>query len=244
MKGMYPLRIGDLQIDILCDDFVQTSPFSSTPLHNHRYGEIHVLTSGEAAYVVDNKKYRFVKGDVLIIPPKTFHSHAALQENATFVACAVKAPICDFNSMHLSDDALHGFVRAVDRSAKQGDVAPFAAYLHLFLVELLAHTARPAARPIDYGYLLYEYFGLHYNRDIHLNDIAAYLHLSPKQAQRIIQRETGHTFLQELTQRRMQTAEYLMHNTEMSANQIAQYVGYATYAGFWKAWKKYAHHEK
>lgn len=36
----------------------------------------------------------------------------------------------------------------------------------------------------------------------------------------------------------MLVAAHLMDRTDMSMEAIAQYVGYQSYSGFWKAWQK------
>lgn len=38
---------------------------------------------------------------------------------------------------------------------------------------------------------------------------------------------------------RMKMADQLLSHTDMSMTRVAQYVGYNTYAGFWKAYTKY-----
>ena len=92
--------------------------------------------------------------------------------------------------------------------------------------------------------MLLRYLDSNYNENITLASLAKIVGLSPKQVQRIIQNETGNTFLEELTARRMQAARYLEENTDMSATEIAHYVGYNSYSGYWKARKNYLDSQK
>ena len=62
--------------------------------------------------------------------------------------------------------------------------------------------------------------------------------------QRIFQTKAGHSFMEELLIIRMNTAEYLLQHSNMTLEEIATHVGYQTFAGFWKARKKYLKMQK
>ena len=49
----------------------------------------------------------------------------------------------------------------------------------------------------------------------------------------------GRSFRGALTVTRMQVAERLINISAMPLTEVAQYVGYRSYAGFWKAYQKY-----
>ena len=49
--------------------------------------------------------------------------------------------------------------------------------------------------------------------------------------------------VQELTLQRMTVAAHLVTHTQMSMEEIAQYVGYQSYSGFWKAWRRFKNKE-
>ena len=91
----------------------------------------------------------------------------------------------------------------------------------------------------DYGFLIHEFFSLHYSEDLHLCDLAQFLHLSERQTERLVIEHTGNTFRNELTAIRMTIAKKLLTSSQMSLTEISQYVGYKSYAGFWKALNKY-----
>ena len=84
-----------------------------------------------------------------------------------------------------------------------------------------------------------EFFSLHYNKSIQLSDLAKELHLSNMQTQRIVKKYTDKTFGENLLIQRMTIAENLMETSDMSLLEISEYVGYHSYCGFWKAYKKY-----
>ena len=109
----------------------------------------------------------------------------------------------------------------------------------MFLSYFSANERLEAKEVTDYGFLIHEFFSIHYNEDIHLRDIANYLHLAERQSERLIIDYTGHSFRDELVATRMNMAKILFSTTDMSLSEISQYVGYKSYNGFWKAAKKF-----
>ena len=51
-------------------------------------------------------------------------------------------------------------------------------------------------------------------------------------------------FSEELTARRMLAADHLIKDGRLSLAEVAETVGYQTYSGFWKAYKKFKEAEK
>jgi AraC-like DNA-binding protein len=91
----------------------------------------------------------------------------------------------------------------------------------------------------DHALQIRDFFSLNYNKRITLSDLAKELHLSPMQTQRVIKKHTGKTFGENLLLQRMTVAENLMKTTEMSLADIAEYIGYESYCGFWKARRQF-----
>lgn len=71
-----------------------------------------------------------------------------------------------------------------------------------------------------------------------LSDLAARLYLSEKQTERLVLKHTGQTFKQKLSDTRVAMANVLIRETEMPLHKVAEYVGYSSYSGFWKALQK------
>ena len=92
----------------------------------------------------------------------------------------------------------------------------------------------------DHAFIIREYIGYNYAKPITLEHIAKELCVSKKQAERLIERYTGKTFLELLTSERMRAAEqYLSLDEHIPLTKIAPLVGYQSYSGFYKAYKKY-----
>lgn len=75
---------------------------------------------------------------------------------------------------------------------------------------------------------------------VSLSDAAAAIHLSPSYLAHLIKRESGQTFVECLTQRRMELAQELLQHTSLSVKEIAFRCGYADEAYFSKRFRRYA----
>ena len=112
------------------------------------------------------------------------------------------------------------------------------AYIPLLCSYVIASHPRDISEVTDEGMLIEVFFSTSYNKDVQLSDLAAILHLSERQTERKLIEHTGHTFREELAATRISVAKYLQSTSSMSLSEIATYVGYHSYAGFWKAMKK------
>ena len=82
------------------------------------------------------------------------------------------------------------------------------------------------------------FFSNRYSEDVRLSDLAEAIHLSERQTERLVIEHTGRGFRDELTETRVKIARQRLADKNMTLGEIAGYVGYRSYAGFWKAMKK------
>ena len=90
----------------------------------------------------------------------------------------------------------------------------------------------------DYAFIIEEFLKVNYARDVKLSDLAAELNLSETHTERLVKKYTGNTFRQELAEIRIKMAQMLLSSTDMTMAEISEYVGYNSYSGFYKAYKK------
>lgn len=83
------------------------------------------------------------------------------------------------------------------------------------------------------------YICYNYNKNITLEDMAAFMFLSPRQTDRIVKEVTGLNFNLLLLKHRMEVAKLMMLNSEAPLGEIAVKLGYSSYNGFYKAFKSY-----
>ena len=225
-----------------CTAFLQEGFHSpgapSGNLHRHTYPEIHAISGGEALFFIGSETFRFAEGDIFLIPPGCYHMCRTFSEGIIHTAFQTDAPLRTFSRAHMEPALLKAFLQEIRVNLKPGCCRKIQACLSL-LYSHFTQDAPPLLRESsDHAFLIHEFFSHSYREEVSLPDLARQLHFSEKHTARLVQKHTGKTFTQALTAQRMAVAEHLAATTDMSLAEIAQYVGYRSYSGFWKAYKK------
>lgn len=207
-----------------------------TAYHRHHYCEIHIIVSGEACFAMEDREWTAKESHAILIPAGRYHAvsmHGENPERIVFYAdCDEGTEICK--------PIAHDLIQEIrSRVIGSGDVRNVYNHLFFILNELSQTRGYRLTHLKDDTIRIMEFFAHNYSRDIGLADLARELHLSEMQTQRVTKKCTGMTFGQNLLTQRMTVAENLMHHTEMSMQEISEYVGYRSYCGFWKAYRKY-----
>lgn len=221
----------------LQNGFYDTSP--TFDLHNHIYTEIHMVSSGTATFAVGNETFNLCKGAVLVIPPKAYHCCRLTGENICMSAFQINHDAATPALYSIDPEIMSSFFKEIARAKASGDHTVVSAYLTLVFSHFDNAPRKIPRTHIDYGFFIHEFFSLNYNKDIRLSDLASELFLSERQTERLVIEHTGKTFRDELSFIRIEMAKHLMETTNMPLGEVADYVGYLSYAGFWKAMKKY-----
>ncbi len=223
---------------ILLDDsegYISINRVLSTPLHNHLYSEIHIVLEGEAVFTVEGTEYHVSSNHAILIPPYRYHAVEATGEQIARTVFYAEHGTNDIVCKRLASDLIAEIHQKIQEKA---DISLIYNHLFFILNELIALKELKICPLDDYKLQIREFFSLNYAKKITLHDLAEKLHLSEMQTQRIIKKHTGKTFGENLLDQRMTVAENLMQTTEMTLAEIAEYVGYRSYCGFWKAYKK------
>ena len=235
MEVTFTLQFGKATAEILCTHCLPPVNLGITPPHNHRQGEVHVMLSGSVDYTIGEENRTFQSGDFVYIPPKMYHSAKAQQIDTSFITFTLRGGPKLIVYSSLPKGILDGIYHACKESGTHGSLEPLMPYFYILLGIIFRQHSPIVRENRDYEGMIMRHLDAHYNQNITLSSLAAYVGISPKQVQRIVQKETGHTFLAELTARRMRAAKYLEENTTMTSAEIAHYVGYNSYSGYWKA---------
>lgn len=83
-----------------------------------------------------------------------------------------------------------------------------------------------------------EYMRRHYNRGITLQQAARYVHLSPAYLSRLFKQKTGQSFIEYLTELRLEGAKELLLSSDSTIDQIASQVGFKNNSYFTAVFKK------
>ena len=229
--------LGKEIISFLQNGFYQN--LSTSTLHDHNYTEIHLILGGNAIFEIDRTLYRIQSGDILAIPPQA--SHACVEQDASVkhAAFQIDHRLDKAEIYPIGEHIQNGFFDELGRCRKENDYTRLSMFMGLICSYLL-QSANPVPREVtDYGFLIHEFLSMNYNRDVQLSELAAALHVSNRQAERLMKRHTGKSFRQAIAHTRITIAKQLIESSELPLNEIAEYVGYRSYAGFWKAIKKH-----
>lgn len=117
----------------------------------------------------------------------------------------------------------------------------------LILIELLEHTESLAELSsnsnISYDNQLklkLEAFMLkNFSYNARLDDLAQYLHVSPRQAERTVKRIFNKSFQEFKTEKRVEEAKHLLASSTHSIKTIAEMLGYNSYTSFFKTFQLY-----
>lgn len=210
-----------------------------TSLHSHKYTEIHVFSSPNITFFLDDKKFLSSSGNVLIIPGGVFHTFSETTDDKFHAAFQIDFPADKCALYKLNDSIINDFFIEKKLCSQTNDHSRIIPYLSLFANYIDQNNFVKAEPLTDYAFLIHEFFSIFYSKDVHLCDLADFLHLSSRQAERLVIKYTNTTFNKHLTATRMSYAKRLFDKNELSASEIAARVGYQSYSGFWKAFKKF-----
>ena len=219
-------------------DGFYVSPKTDTSLHKHNYTEIHVLGEGRAEFLIDNRPITVNGPAILTIPAPMMHCCTYQDEHLLHTAFQTDCQTDQLRTYPIAEGMVKAFLEEIQRSQLTGNYSAVAFYIPLFCN--CYHREPLAVTEIkDYNFLISEFFILNYDKDVYLADLAEQLHISERHAERLVLQYTGHSFREELVAVRMRIAHRLMQRENASLEQIAKYVGYRSYSGFWKAMKRY-----
>lgn len=213
----------------------------SYPMHKHLFCEIHIFLSGNAILSCDEKEIELIEGDTLCVPADMehkYHSFSKDSKRITFLIdrdCNSQVPIKatlpkEFSSL-LCDE-----IQEYVLTGRDGKLKPLLSYVCSSFFDI--EQTKPLIPITNRELIMDEFFSKRYNTAVTIDDLAKELMLSKKQTEREVKRITGNTFIEELSKRRIDAAIILTQTTPLPLAKISEMVGYASYCGFYKAYKR------
>lgn len=234
MNYQLSVKIGETNSTVFLKNGFETDKRPRDCIHNHSYTEFHALLGGNARFKVGDSVYEIKSGDVFAIPCNTLHTCVYCSPQVRHFAFQIDAPVQSFCSRHITEALLGSFFEHVSSLRSCDDCSKISAYISLICCDFYSENKLPATDINDVSYIIYEFFSTRYRENVTLSDLAKVLHFSDKHTERLVIRYTGMTFKQKLVSHRMSIAKHLRMTTDMSLTDIARYVGYNSYSGFWK----------
>ncbi len=244
MHNQITLRMGDRKVNI----FLQTGFYNcakvKSPLHKHWYPEIHWILQGSAVYTIGQKRVTLKEGTIVVIPAQMYHECSAYEEGTRRMAFQADIDAGEYISHALPSRQLIPLFYD-EELVRKDQLREQLRYDILALLTMLCAIfdkgGKTNVQPIqDAAFIIEEFFLNHYNSHVTVADLANELQLSEKQTQRLVRKHTGRTFGKELSHRRMQIAHKLLQSGQYSLTEVAEYVGFHSYSGFWKAYRAYS----
>ena len=206
-------------------------------VHKHRYGEIHLISGEGATYEIDGKIYEIESNSGVYIPPLVFHRCLNAKGSTNCIAFQVVGTDgIELSIKSFPQSVVEGLIKSSEMFFNYGNEDELILYLSLVVSGFNKTEGEKAITAVkNREFLIYEFFANNYNKDITLKNIADEMHLSEKQASRIIEKYTGNNFRTEILKRKMEAAKYLIESKNLNLEEVAGEVGYSSYGGFWKA---------
>lgn len=213
----------------------------SYPLHKHFLIEMHIMLSGTAILNCDGKAITLNTGDVLLIPSNMLHRYLTYTKSSKRLSFFIdnKMPFASVKKSTLPSSFMPLLCTEIQEYTLLGRDSKLKALLSYVCSDFFTIERQKPRNPIANRKLIIEdFFSRKYSLSVTLDDLAKELGLSHKQTEREIKRITGNTFVGELAQRRIYAAFQLSQTTDLTLAKISELVGYSSYSGFYKAFKR------
>lgn len=257
----------DLKTVFITDE--KTTVTGKADIHMHSFWELFYIREGSISITSEASRYELHPGDVLLIPPSTYHSSEASLDAVkisvffTFEKARQTGAEKLFDEMqsvfsscgfHKPDDSgyigilLAAIIEAdtTEKFASRHRIRANVTELMFSLYDSIKNTA-PAELDTSLtqnSYWVYKYaidrlLDLYYMNDISLTFLSEKLYVSPQNITRIISAAYGKSFNELKLELKMRNAKKMLRETTLSAGEIGERIGYTTKRGFFSAFLKY-----
>ena len=238
---------------------------NATPVfHHHTFFETHFVLQGQQAYQLsDGRELVAGEGEVIMLPPMSSHRGLWKSEDMCKVAFAfsiersdptVRSELLNCFSMEAAvytvSDILPSLIALLMKEVVQQQKFCQEMLSSLLYQMVLAYARLSPAmsdkreetmqdRAVD-GRVgeITRYIEEHMTEAIQVNDIAEHIHISPKQINRILQREMQIKCSDYIDRKKAEQAKQLLSYTDMRIPDIATAIGFANAFSFSKFFKR------
>lgn len=211
---------------------------STAHMHKHSYTELHIVLNGSINFYINGRVHKVKSSNVIAIPAGYVHECISHDSDVLHTAFQISEPVSDITVRPIPPEIAKLLFQKIS-SFSNDDYTCISMLMSLICTDLYP-KAKISAREVENGsFIIGEFFSNNYSADITLKSLAKELHLSEKQTERLVVKCMGCNFKKALTTVRMNTAEQLIAEGKLPLSEIAEYVGYRSYSGFWKAYQKY-----
>ena len=222
--------------------------------HSHTRYEMIAVFEGKISIVADNEKYMLGAGEIIMIPPLTYHSVFTVGDitykraTVLFDESLIPSEIRDDFNLKISshpvsrESTQRGLMKMLLDIFAEENIERYMPLVSGLLTEAMyIHTYRAgeservSVNPTVTAVV--EYIDSHFREKILLDDMAASLFLSKSTVCHVFQSEMKISPKQYILQKKLAYAASLILSGTAAA-EAAREVGYENYANFYKAFKK------
>ena len=244
-----------------------------SPPHNHGDYEIKYVVAGKSDQIIDDKHIVMKAGDVIVVPPETYHYKMEAETTDDLVEYSLrfslKKPLDNASAyQHKSYVALRdllsklsyvrdtrfelrSFFDSMFTEIEEKDYGFFdvlQSCCQSILIKLIRLSGIPPknifkSEELKYlGYMkvkLDTFMHRNYMYDVKLEELAKELNVSRRHASRLVMKEYNKSFIEKLTQVRLEQAKYLLAYTDKDLSVISSDCGFSSHSYFAACFKKY-----
>lgn len=230
--------------------------------HNHSLYEIRYFASGSGEIVIGEQRMVIAPGKIYVIHPNEYHYQENISirdgisqysirfapisplESSPTVQKRAYARLCEaLSSLHYINDAsfeiLPYFEKLVTeiKERRYGHVGCTTALLTFIMTGILRHSElddrrRGMAHTGDFMLETDAFFAAEFTKKVTLSDYAKQLNISSRHASRIIRKNFGMSFVEKLTETRIEHAKVELTHSSNSLGEIATACGFQSYGYF------------
>lgn len=259
---LYEIKIDiDSTVSFIFDGNVYT--YSETPsMHAHSLYEIVYVLSDQAVIEFEQSQVTLNMGDAAIVAPGIYHKIKSVGNNLTHISFQVQTNTEDsrvramlskinfLNVLNLPGKSYLFILKAISEKGNSvffTDSLRIKAGLTLLFADILENEFLQI--PVSLENALSEqdmrrkkilgYINKKYNKSPSIKDLSKILFLSEKQTQKQVLALTGKRFSYLVQEKRIVCAKALIRENRMTLDAVSKAVGYETYYGFAKAFKRF-----
>ena len=209
-------------------------------LHSHHAAEVQVYASGRTVMRINGAVTPVETGEAVFIPRGMYHETLYIAPETVRCSFMVSSPESEIKTRRIPMQVIKELLLEADCAQRSKNFFKTSLYLSFILGYFLEHGSVEATKTADRTYAIREFFARNYDKSVRLYDLAEELGISPKHAARLVEKVTGNTFSDELTRHRISAAEQYMKEGAYQLKDISERVGFHSYSGFWKAYKRFS----
>lgn len=226
------------------------------PVHCHDFYEIEIIIGGSGTHLLNGNTYKFKKGDVFIIKPTDFHS---LTVNGNLIIYNIKFDesllrnIFSLNSINLNEDYFANLndeqldlvlatVKALEyetQNVKEYNTPMKQILLEYILLSIIRESKKCKTFVQDTQLKnLLAYINRNFKTELRLENVAKILGYTPSYFSSWFHKTIGITYVEYINDLRLSEAKRLLMSTSGSVTEIGFIVGFSSFSGFLKNFKK------